>query len=230
MKHYIGIAAGVVLAMGSLSSQAQSRFNLPSVNVHSANTVLLASNYRYGYRYVYRYKIVDRNGQRYRVKERYKQRYRYSVRSNYKKRHYSRRNTNFPSYRNTGGRRTFVFSPRQLAWAAYDANGRLVRTGAASGGSHYCRDLGRACRTPRGTFHVISKRGAGCRSSKFPLGRGGSRMPYCMFFSKYYAVHGSYHVPGYNASHGCIRILPAAAHWLSSNFMTIGTRVVVTSY
>ncbi|MCB1827469.1 MAG: L,D-transpeptidase, partial [Coxiellaceae bacterium] len=37
-------------------------------------------------------------------------------------------------------------------------------------------------------------------------------------------------VPNYNASHGCVRVKPNAAKWLRYNFMTIGTRVVVTSY
>ena len=52
----------------------------------------------------------------------------------------------------------------------------------------------------------------------------------CMFFSKYYAVHGSYEVPNYNASHGCIRVTPADAKWLYYNFIEIGTPVVVKPY
>jgi L,D-transpeptidase catalytic domain len=127
-------------------------------------------------------------------------------------------------------RNAFVFSPRSLTWRAYNSQGRVIRSGRASGGAHYCRDVGRACRTPVGSFRIISKRGPGCRSSRYPRGRGGARMPYCMFFSKYYAIHGSYDVPRRNASHGCIRVHPGAAKWLSHNFIRIGTRVVVTSY
>jgi len=125
---------------------------------------------------------------------------------------------------------TFVFNPRTLSWTAINDNGHVVKTGRASGGSHYCKDIRRSCRTPVGTFYISSKQGAGCRSSRYPLGRGGSPMPYCMFFSKYYAIHGSYHVPNYNASHGCIRVRPSDAYWLSRNFIRIGTRVVVKHY
>lgn len=125
---------------------------------------------------------------------------------------------------------TFVFNPNTLTWKAIDENGRVVRTGRGSGGRHYCRDIHRACKTPSGVFRVVSKGGAGCKSSKFPIGRGGSPMPYCMFFSKNYAVHGSYEVPNYNASHGCIRVIPSDAKWLSHNFMHVGTKVVVRPY
>jgi lipoprotein-anchoring transpeptidase ErfK/SrfK len=57
-------------------------------------------------------------------------------------------------------------------------------------------------------------------------------MPYCMYFSeKGYAVHGSYEVPDHaNASHGCVRILPSSAKWLSENFIDIGTTVIVLPY
>ena len=82
-------------------------------------------------------------------------------------------------------RNTFVFSPRTLQWKAINDNGKVVRTGKGSGGQGYCKDTRRACRTPTGTFSIISKRGADCRSSKYPIGKGGSPMPYCMFFSKY---------------------------------------------
>ena len=124
----------------------------------------------------------------------------------------------------------FVFSPKTLQWKAINDKGVVVRTGRGSGGKSYCPDIHRSCRTPTGTFHVISKGGAGCRSSLYPVGKGGSPMPYCMFFSKYHAVHGSYEVPDRNASHGCIRIIPSEAHWLSKNFMHVGTTIVVKPY
>lgn len=124
---------------------------------------------------------------------------------------------------------TFIFNPRSLTWKAVQ-NGKVVRTGKASGGSKYCRDIRRSCRTPSGTYSIISKGSAGCRSSKYPLPHGGAKMPYCMFFSKNYAIHGSYDVPNYNASHGCIRVRPSDALWLHRNFIRIGTKVVVQSY
>lgn len=125
---------------------------------------------------------------------------------------------------------TFIFSPRTLSWKAVNGAGKVVRTGHGSGGRGYCPDIHRGCRTPTGTYSVISKGGPGCKSSRFPVGRGGAPMPYCMYFSKYYAVHGSYEVPNYNASHGCVRIHPSDARWLSQNFMHIGTRVVIKPY
>jgi len=128
------------------------------------------------------------------------------------------------------GNRVFIFNPRRLTWAAYDSRGNLVKSGRASGGRHYCPDVKRACRTPRGYFSVFKKGSAACRSSKYPLPRGGAPMPYCMFFRGGYAIHGSPNVPNYNASHGCIRVLPSAARWLHRNFIRIGTRVIVRPY
>ena len=124
----------------------------------------------------------------------------------------------------------FVFNPRSLQWKAINANGKVVRTGHGSGGRGYCPDIRRSCRTPTGTYHVISEGGPGCRSTRYPVGKGGAPMPYCMFFSKYYAIHGSPDVPNRNASHGCIRVTPSEAHWLYDNFMTVGTTVVIKPY
>lgn len=125
---------------------------------------------------------------------------------------------------------TFVFNPRAHTWTAINDNGRVIRSGRASGGRSYCPDIHRSCRTPTGVFRVIHKGGSGCHSSRYPVGEGGAPMPYCMFFSQYHAVHGSYDVPNYNASHGCIRVRPSDARWLNANFMSIGTKVVVRPY
>lgn len=123
---------------------------------------------------------------------------------------------------------TFIYNPKTLRWKALK-NGKVVRSGKGSGGRHYCSDVKRACRTPSGTYRIISKRGANCRSSRYPVGKGGAPMPYCMFFSQYYAIHGSPDVPNYNASHGCIRVKPRDARWLHSN-MKIGSKVIVKPY
>lgn len=126
--------------------------------------------------------------------------------------------------------KVFVFDPSQHKWFAYE-NGQLIRSGVASGGSNYCRDIRRRCHTPVGTFRVRDKGGPGCKSTIYPLGRGGAPMPYCMHFTSYYAIHGSYEVvPGKNVSHGCIRIYPEAARWLSQNFINVGTKVIVKPY
>ncbi len=129
---------------------------------------------------------------------------------------------------NYGGK-VFIFDPKTLIWSAYD-HGDLVRSGRGSGGQNYCADSHHACHTPVGVFKVWRKGGADCKSSMYPLPHGGAPMQYCMFFSKYYAVHGSNEVRPFNASHGCIRILPSEAAWLSKNFMDIGTTVVVKPY
>lgn len=136
----------------------------------------------------------------------------------------------FPLHRPATGNRVFVFDPQSTAWAAYDANGNRVKTGRASGGASWCSDIGRSCKTVTGQFSVKSKGGADCVSSKYPVGEGGAKMPHCMFFHRGYAIHGSYSVPDYNASHGCIRVTPSAAAWLNNNFITPGTTVIVKPY
>lgn len=132
--------------------------------------------------------------------------------------------------RRATGHSTLIFSPKKLRWFAYDGNGNFVGSGRASGGRAYCPDVHRGCRTPVGTFTVNSMGDASCYSSKFPIGRGGAPMPYCMFFRGGFAVHGSYEVPNYNASHGCIRVEPAAARWLRYNVMHVGSTVIVEPY
>lgn len=136
----------------------------------------------------------------------------------------------YSRYAYNTGKKVFIFDPSELSWFAYDESGDLVGSGRASGGRGYCPDVGRSCRTPSGTFSVKSKGGPGCTSSKYPIGRGGAPMPYCMFFHGGYAIHGSYDVPNRNASHGCIRVEPEDARWLSHEFMDIGTTVIVRSY
>lgn len=136
----------------------------------------------------------------------------------------------FPAYSTYAAGNTFIFNPNTLTWKAIDENGHVVRTGRGSGGRHYCPDSGHACKTPSGVYHVLSKGGPGCVSSRYPVGKGGAPMPYCMYFSKNYAIHGSYEVPHHNASHGCVRLLPEDARWLSHNFVKIGTKVVIKPY
>ncbi len=114
-----------------------------------------------------------------------------------------------------------------LAWGAYGADGRLQSWGPMSGGKEYCKDVKSACTTIPGNFRVYRKGGADCKSKKFPIGKGGAKMPYCMFYKGGYALHGSYKVPGYNASHGCVRVPVDDARWLYNNFVTIGGTSVI---
>ena len=59
---------------------------------------------------------------------------------------------------------------------------------------------------------------------------GGAKMPWCMHFHEGYSIHAAYEVPQYNASYGCIRVLPDAARWLNEDFMTVGSTVIVKRY
>ena len=138
----------------------------------------------------------------------------------------------FPSEITPPGKRMFIFSPKKLAWGAYSPQGELVGYGRASGGSSWCKDVGRPCRTPSGVFTIRSKGSYECFSGKYPKPHGGAHMPYCMFFLNAYAIHGAppHHVPDHNASHGCIRVTTRAAKWLRDNFIQIGTKVKVLSY
>lgn len=128
------------------------------------------------------------------------------------------------------GEKTVIVSLSKLAFGAYDAQGNLVYWGPVSGGRGYCSDIHGRCNTPRGNFTIHSWGGGGCVSSKFPVGKGGAPMPYCMYFHGGFALHGSYEVPGYNASHGCVRMFINDAKWLNREF-TAGerTRVIVKS-
>lgn len=134
------------------------------------------------------------------------------------------------SYANAQSMEAFIYNPKKLKWTVIDANGHVIRSGQGSGGQHYCPDIDRACRTPTGVYYIISKGGPDCHSSRYPVDEGGAPMPYCMFFSKNYAIHGSYELPHYNASHGCIRVTPEDARWLNQHFIRIGTKVIVMPY
>lgn len=136
----------------------------------------------------------------------------------------------FPLKREASVHRTFMFSPRDLAWAVYDREGNRVRTGMAGGGSYQCPENGADCRTVRGTFKIQRKGGADCKSSKYPLGEGGAPMAYCMHFHKGYAIHGAPGMPNGHYSHGCIRVTNEDARWLNEEFLNIGSKVIVGPY
>lgn len=129
------------------------------------------------------------------------------------------------------GERKVLVDLNKLAWGAYDEKGHLIHWGPASGGKEYCPDVGERCRTVAGNFKVQRKQPAQCVSSKFPIEwDGGAPMPYCMHFFEGYALHGSYEVPGYNASHGCVRLFINDARWLNEQFVKVGTKVTVVPY
>jgi hypothetical protein len=128
-----------------------------------------------------------------------------------------------------------IIDQEKLAWAAYDAEGNLVKWGPISSGRDKCSDSNRSCRTLTGIFRVFSKENVNCKSDVFPIGKGGAKMPYCMYFHKGFALHGSDDIPGVRASHGCVRMFIQDAKWLNENFVELssernnfmGTKVTV---
>lgn len=125
--------------------------------------------------------------------------------------------------------KVIIVDPNSHTFHAY-SNGVLVRSGLVTAGSKWCRDLGRPCKTKAGSFRIHSMGSKSCSSSKFPIHRGGAPMPYCMFFNKGQALHGSPNVVRGNVSHGCVRLQVHDALWLRYNFATVGTKVVIKPY
>lgn len=123
-----------------------------------------------------------------------------------------------PQNSDTNGEELVKVDLSDFAWAAYDPDGTLVKWGPISGGKSYS--------TIKGTFTFYRKQGSGCVSSKYPIPRGGAPMPFCMHFKGGYAMHGSPSVPGYHASHGCVRLFTDDAQWLNQNFVDTGTTKV----
>lgn len=143
----------------------------------------------------------------------------------------------FPRYVEPTGEKTIFVSQKHLAWGAYDSDGELVWWGPLSSGSGRCSSEGK-CVTPSGMYHIIRKQDIDCISTAFPVradgNSGGAIMPYCMHFFRGFALHGSDIVPGYNASHGCVRMFIEDARWLNEEFIDVpgyglarGTKVIV---
>ena len=64
-------------------------------------------------------------------------------------------------------------------------------------------------------------------------------MPYCMYFNNGQALHGEPNgLPGYHASHGCVRLYSNDAEWLRYSFVEgpnesndfRGTKIIVGTY
>lgn len=143
----------------------------------------------------------------------------------------------FPGINQRYQEKTVVVDQEQMAWAAYDAIGQLQRWGPISAGSKACFGQKEGCATPTGSFRIFRKQGKNCFSKTYPKRLasedGGAYMPYCMFFYKGYALHGSQDLPGYHASQGCVRLLVEDAKWLYEQFIELptadkeGTKVIV---
>lgn len=127
----------------------------------------------------------------------------------------------FPLKIKAADNKQIIVDQEKLAWAAYDHHGHLVHWGPISSGSDKCSDSNKSCLTMTGIFEIFNKENEDCVSNAFPAGRGGAMMPYCMFFHKGFALHGSDDIPGYRASHGCIRMFIQDAKWLNEQFISV---------
>lgn len=128
------------------------------------------------------------------------------------------------------GEKLIVVNPRIHAWGAYSSDGALLRSGLATSGAKWCADVKRSCRTKVGVFRIASLGQSDCVSTRYPLGKGGAPMPYCMFFNKNQGLHGSHEVVEGNVSHGCVRLTISDAKWIRYHFANIGTKVIILSY
>ncbi|MCC5015925.1 MULTISPECIES: L,D-transpeptidase [Legionella] len=145
----------------------------------------------------------------------------------------------FPRYIEPEGEKTIYISQKKLAWGAYDEDGELLWWGPISSGEGKCPGVIGGCSTPSGAYRIIRKQDIDCISTAFPRradgNNGGAEMPFCMHFFRGYALHGSETVPGYRASHGCIRMFTEDARWLNEEFVELpgggmkGTRVIIDS-
>jgi endonuclease YncB( thermonuclease family) len=115
-----------------------------------------------------------------------------------------------PAPREPAGRHLEVHIDRQVLLLV--AGGRTVRAIHVSTGA--------GGRTPRGRFRVI-RRELYSWSRPFSVW-----MKYAMYFHGGFALHEYPYVPGYPASHGCIR-LPAAEASVVWSFAGLGTPVLV---
>jgi lipoprotein-anchoring transpeptidase ErfK/SrfK len=125
--------------------------------------------------------------------------------------------------------KVIVIDPNVHVWGAYQ-NGDLVKSGLTTAGGNWCSDIGRSCRTTPGSFRISSLGGPGCKSTRYPVGKGGAPMPYCMFFNGNQSLHGSSEVIEANVSHGCVRLRVPDAAWIRYDFANVGTKVIVKPY
>jgi hypothetical protein len=151
---------------------------------------------------------------------------------------YATNDAPLPRYIKQPGEKVIIIAPREHAWGAYSATGKLIRWGIATAGASRCPHKRGSCRTQAGSFRIYSLGDSDCISHKFPLPDGGAPMPYCMYFNGGQALHGSSGVVYGNVSHGCVRIHVGDAKWLRYHFINgpgsgnhyRGTRIIVRPY
>lgn len=119
-----------------------------------------------------------------------------------------------------GSTRVEIDVARQVLFLYVDGALYRILPVSTGFGGHYC-DMGQCgtAITPGGSYRVYRRIGGWYHS---PLGL----MYNPLFFNEGIAIHGSYSVPAYPASHGCIRIPVSAAEWFPSK-VADGTPVYV---
>ena len=140
-----------------------------------------------------------------------------------------------PQAIDTNGKKVVLVDPQVHAWGAYGQDGKLIRAGIATAGGIQCPPDDPdepTCRTTAGTFKITSLGDGECYSKVYPRPEGGGLMPYCMYFNKGQALHGSPDpaVVEANVSHGCVRMRIPDAEWMRNNFAQVGTVVKVLPY
>ena len=136
--------------------------------------------------------------------------------------------TSFPEHRDTHHKRLLAINLEKFDFAAYDKSGALIFSGPVSGGKVWCDDTKESCATAMGDYHVFKIKDDKCTSGTYPLTtKGGAPMPYCMYYYKGFAIHGSTLSGFINRSRGCVRLFDADAKWLNEHFVKLGTEVTV---
>jgi lipoprotein-anchoring transpeptidase ErfK/SrfK len=116
-------------------------------------------------------------------------------------------------------------------------NYQIIHIGKASGGRRWCPDIHRSCKTPFGTFKLITKKGRWYRSTIYPVGCRGKKcapMPWAVRF-KYTgaSIHGANDnwssLKLKHRSHGCVHVEIKDAKWLH-DFVDSKTVIVVLPY
>jgi len=123
-----------------------------------------------------------------------------------------------------------------LAWGAYDS-GKLINWGPANGGSKRCKETGLPkCKTHSGEHVILRIGNYGTKSQLYPTdcvdkkACGFQMFYYMKFHTDGTGLHGAKSLPGWNASHGCVRLLKEDARWLNKKFVSLGMKVYVVNY
>ncbi|OGT45656.1 MAG: hypothetical protein A3E82_09190 [Gammaproteobacteria bacterium RIFCSPHIGHO2_12_FULL_38_11] len=133
-----------------------------------------------------------------------------------------------PNQMNTHGKKLLLVNLHLFAFGAYDAEGKLLYWGPVNSGADKCPANNESCATTTGDFRIFRIEGKNCVSNEYPLEtHGGAPMPYCLFFHRGSAIHGSTLSGFINRSAGCVRLFYADAQWLYERFATKGMEIIV---